>query len=212
MHQGRTILFVSHNMAAVDALCTSGVLMQHGTIAAIGGVKEIIKQYVSFNSGHYDISLKDRKDRIGNGALRFTNIKLSGFEGLEKNTFMQGEELKLELSYQILNRDFNFSGIHFSLNLFDDIGNLIFHHTNRMIGKTFDNDSITGHNTLTFVWHGIPLRSGNYHFNIDAVHYNQFLDFVENAPDLNIIDGTIYNYLQPPANGMIAIDADWEIA
>ncbi len=44
--QGRTILFVSHNMAAMKQLCTRGVLMQHGQVVADGSMSEVAEQYL----------------------------------------------------------------------------------------------------------------------------------------------------------------------
>lgn len=43
--QGRTVLFVSHNMGAVQKLCTSGIFMNNGTIQSIGDVQHIMNQY-----------------------------------------------------------------------------------------------------------------------------------------------------------------------
>jgi lipopolysaccharide transport system ATP-binding protein len=45
--QGRTVLFVSHNMAAISALCTTGVLLQKGEVAAAGPIQKVIQQYSS---------------------------------------------------------------------------------------------------------------------------------------------------------------------
>jgi lipopolysaccharide transport system ATP-binding protein len=208
--EGRTILFVSHNMAAVDALCTSGVLMQHGTIAAIGGVKEIIRQYVSFNSLRSDLNLQERKDRKGNGMLRFTQLSILGNDGVEKDTFMQGETLRLQLFYSVAGNSVNLSGIHFSINLLDDIGNVIFYHTNNMVGQTFDDETVRSNQMIEFTWNTIAVRSGRYSVNIDAVHYNQFLDYIENAAGINIIEGQVYNYLIPPAVGITAIEGGWK--
>ena len=44
---GRTVLFVSHNMASINALCTSAVFMENGTIKQIGETGEIIKRYLT---------------------------------------------------------------------------------------------------------------------------------------------------------------------
>ena len=42
---GRTVLFVSHNMASINTLCTSAVFMQNGTLRSIGETSSIIKEY-----------------------------------------------------------------------------------------------------------------------------------------------------------------------
>lgn len=45
--EGRTVLFVSHNMASINALCTSAIFMENGTIKQIGETGEIIKRYLT---------------------------------------------------------------------------------------------------------------------------------------------------------------------
>jgi lipopolysaccharide transport system ATP-binding protein len=44
--QGRTVLFVSHNMRAVESLCSTGMLLNHGSIELAGPIKEVIKAYI----------------------------------------------------------------------------------------------------------------------------------------------------------------------
>ncbi|HXJ41014.1 MAG TPA: polysaccharide ABC transporter ATP-binding protein [Bryobacteraceae bacterium] len=43
--QGRTILFVSHNMGAITSLCTTGILLQKGELLSAGPIQEVIRQY-----------------------------------------------------------------------------------------------------------------------------------------------------------------------
>jgi lipopolysaccharide transport system ATP-binding protein len=46
-NEGRTVLFVSHNMASMSSLCTSGILMQHGSSAMAGTIADTIEHYLS---------------------------------------------------------------------------------------------------------------------------------------------------------------------
>jgi len=56
-NDGRTILFVSHNMAAVRNICTTGLMMRHGRLERAGTANEIVEYYES-ESQHYDTSSK----------------------------------------------------------------------------------------------------------------------------------------------------------
>lgn len=47
VNDGRTVLFVSHNMAAVKQLCTKGLLMSKGTVEYFGGIQDVVDQYIS---------------------------------------------------------------------------------------------------------------------------------------------------------------------
>jgi len=49
--QGRTVLFVSHNMASVRALCNHGVLLENGKVKLIGGVNHVVDTYLKDNNG-----------------------------------------------------------------------------------------------------------------------------------------------------------------
>jgi len=46
-NEGRTVLFVSHNMAAVSTLCNSGIHLNNGLIEGIGSIENIINQYIN---------------------------------------------------------------------------------------------------------------------------------------------------------------------
>ena len=52
--QGRTVLFVSHNMAAIQKLCTRAVWMRGGMVASIGAAEEVVGEYVEAYSGRND--------------------------------------------------------------------------------------------------------------------------------------------------------------
>ena len=49
---GRTILFVSHNMGALAQLCQRGILLEDGTVTAIGPIRDVIEEYLQSMSDH----------------------------------------------------------------------------------------------------------------------------------------------------------------
>ncbi len=89
--EGRTVLFVSHNMAAVKSLCTRGILLENGVISKKGCVEEIITHYLNLESERlvyhetelYKLkeiaiinSCKKRVSNISNGEYFFIHINL----------------------------------------------------------------------------------------------------------------------------------------
>jgi len=56
---GRTVLFVSHNMAAVKSLCTRGVVLEHGKVVFDGGIDDVVDYYLSLNLERKEFSLKE---------------------------------------------------------------------------------------------------------------------------------------------------------
>jgi lipopolysaccharide transport system ATP-binding protein len=61
---GRTVLFVSHNMGAVQALCSSGIVLDKGTVDAIGTTHEAISKYVETVSGQTEYNLPRNTESI----------------------------------------------------------------------------------------------------------------------------------------------------
>lgn len=84
---GRTILFVSHNMSAVHALCSRAVLLDGGRVAADGETKDVIDTYLRSVREGVSTSLADRTDRTGKGGVRFTDISASEIEGSRRSDF-----------------------------------------------------------------------------------------------------------------------------
>jgi len=81
-HGGRTVLFVSHNMAAVRSLCKNGIVLQNGMINYMGAVNDAVDQYLKVYADQYEgLSLAEipRTDTV-NGLVKFL-----GYEYLNEN-------------------------------------------------------------------------------------------------------------------------------
>ncbi len=73
--EGRTVLFVSHNMAAVKELCTSAILLDKGQLVYSGKTHDVLREYLSSPIQITSQNLlNDAKIRRGNGEVRFTEI------------------------------------------------------------------------------------------------------------------------------------------
>ncbi len=92
---GRTILFVSHNMGPVEGLCDQAIMLDEGRIAYNGEVDEAIRRYrASMFEEQLAIDLEHRTDRKGTGDFRFTKIIINEGEPVLTNT-----PLKVDIHY-----------------------------------------------------------------------------------------------------------------
>ena len=73
---GRTVLFVSHNMAAIESLCTRGIVLKSGVVQFEGTQSEAIARYAELTHVSTDNDLLTRSDRMGNGDVRVTTIQV----------------------------------------------------------------------------------------------------------------------------------------
>ena len=81
---GRTVLLVSHNMAAVANLCSRAVVLRSGRLAFDGDVAHAIAEYSARASAVLVGDLRDRHDRAGKGEIRSTSIALRGDDGCSR--------------------------------------------------------------------------------------------------------------------------------
>ena len=97
---GRTVLFVSHNMAAVTSLCTRAVLLENGTMVESGPTHEVTDAYLRRGREASSTPLTDRVDRRGTGAVRFTALALEDDAGDPITTATSGGQVTLRMDYE----------------------------------------------------------------------------------------------------------------
>lgn len=98
--KGRTVLFVSHNLSAVRALCTRGIIIREGKIVMDAPVGEAIDTYLESLNRPSEAPFEFNPERSGSGVVRFTNARIIDSDGQEKNTLVAGEPVTFEFSYQ----------------------------------------------------------------------------------------------------------------
>lgn len=99
---GRTVLFVSHNMGAVASLCNNAILLNRGEVEGYGPASSIIKRYFSSSSNSaYSFDLKNSTEKHGDDIVELLSGQLHDSECNVKGTFKIDEEFNLTLKYRI---------------------------------------------------------------------------------------------------------------
>src|SRR5690348_4692770 len=93
--EDRTVLFVSHNMAAVQSLCHSAILLTDGHCTEKGRTHAIVQKYLKEMNRLAIMPLSQRVDREGSGDLRFVSVTLEGRHKSEVAAFQCGDEATL---------------------------------------------------------------------------------------------------------------------
>jgi lipopolysaccharide transport system ATP-binding protein len=121
---GRTVLFVSHNMAAVENLCSRVIWIENGEIRQDGCPKDVIQAYTaSFSEAQktgYD--LEKVSNRRGNGAIRYTRIELINDKSQPITFFGSGDRVTFRLYYEAKER---ISSPDFEVAIYTALGTLI---------------------------------------------------------------------------------------
>ena len=188
--EGRTVLFVSHNMAAVQNLCNAAIILKNGFIELEKTkTSKAIDFYLKDKKQNSQQKLSDRKDRTGE-----QNIKISGFAFLNEDsgiitTPFSGQYLKVNIDFVYCGKEaLNNVAIAFSITRTD--GFLISVFTNELTSQLF-----TVHNSGSFIctWGKIPLMSGQYYVNIMINRGPIIEDWITEAVFFDVEEGDFYN-------------------
>jgi lipopolysaccharide transport system ATP-binding protein len=99
---GRTILFVSHNMNYISSFCSKGILLEKGKIVASGGTHDVISQYMeSLQVGTGKTFLLKEKT-IGDDVAQLVSLRMINQDGQPGERFKVTEAIGIEMKYTIL--------------------------------------------------------------------------------------------------------------
>jgi lipopolysaccharide transport system ATP-binding protein len=121
---GRTLVFVSHNMAAVENLCKRTIWIDGGEVKADGPTADVVRAYLrSFGTadGHV-VDLGAIKQRRGTGAARFTRMEFLNECGEAQPVVHSGDRLRVRLHYECQKE---LSNLYFGFRIMSNFGALI---------------------------------------------------------------------------------------
>jgi lipopolysaccharide transport system ATP-binding protein len=100
--EGRTVLFVSHNILSIKQLCNKGVLLKNGKIEIAGDISNVITEYVKVNIGVSETGeIPLEADRYNTGEAKFTKVMLLDKDGeMIRNLFFR-QEFIIEVELQV---------------------------------------------------------------------------------------------------------------
>ena len=96
--EGRTVIFVSHNMDAISKICNKSILLKNGQIELFDETSKVIAKYLEKTEETNLVSLRDRTDREGKGGVVLTDIKITNQAG--STNLKSGDRLKIAVSYE----------------------------------------------------------------------------------------------------------------
>ena len=209
---GRTILFVSHNLSAVESLCSRGVVLEHGRLTFDGTQSEAIAYYGK-TSETQGTSVANRSDRSGTGRVRVTRVEMLNSTGDCVTSAASGDDLEIRLHYE------NHSGKTFpkleaAVFFQNDARVLVFQNSNVFSGTRFAAPPENG----AFVCRipHLPLPAGNYLIGFRIFtdyHSGELLDKIVHAADLTVKDGDFFGagFIVPPSTGAVFVEAEWKL-
>ncbi len=183
--EGRTVLFVSHNMAAVKNLCTRGIVLENGEIVFEGETESAIMFYLKGNlTSESLINIEGRK---GNGKVKVKSVEV--YSDTKNSSVVSGSKLNFE--YQFENPDsLTLKNIRFDFRIDDTMGQRIAWFST-LLKPVNDNNEVL--KVLNFEIQRCNLNQGIYYVTTYIEANKELADHIQNAFSFEIFEGDFYN-------------------
>ncbi len=208
--EGRTVLFVSHNMGAIEHLCDRTMLLNEGLLIKDGDTKDTITSYMQLGRDLGRLDLSNFSRRKGSGEVRIINISLRDSNNRPIPVAKCGEPLKIVLQFIKLRSDFN-KRIYVSISCKTMMGAPVFLQHNRMAGVDFVDLPERGEFICEI--DRLNLTPSTYLLSATILVGTDYIDAIQDAFELTVEAG---NYLgigevPPPSFGPCLMKAKWII-
>ena len=209
--EGRTVLFVSHNMAAVQNLCRHGILLSKGKIVNEGPIAGVINNYITSLDEYLQMqSLEDRKDRIDGKKFRFKEVEMYDKKTADKlQIATSGQDIEFRIKCEN-KTDRTMKEVVVSIAFFTSMNSFLFACRSDAIGQTFDLPP--GIHELNCTIPRFPTNRGRYYYNLIAFERGERLDWIKQAGYVDVETGDFYKTGKVPAEKYqgVFVDFNWE--
>lgn len=157
--EGRTVLFVSHNMASIKTLCTRVISMRNGMLDFSGTAEETINRYLTSNFDEdLESDLEAIVKRSGTGRVLFSSFHVENASGDKVSTVLTGEDITFV--FRILIKDPGVKDINLGWSLHNRLGNWQGHLFNGFQDYRIVNDGNSGYMEVRCTIKDFPLAPG----------------------------------------------------
>ena len=207
---GRTVLFVSHNMATIEALCESAILLAAGKVLQRGKTSDIVREYLNNQNPFETKTLAERRDREGSGALRFDSIILCGENGKQVTSFQSGSRMTLRLIADNTSGK-ELSNLRVALGIDSSLGQRILLLDTLLVHQDIQKVPI-GQCAIDVSVPRLTLTPGRYEFTLFSTVNGVVADWVKNAGSFDVEAGNFYGtgQMPPSEQGVFLIDHQFD--
>ena len=207
--EGRTVVFFSHNMAAIECLCSSCLLFEQGQLKVAGEPRELIGRYlgVEFERDSGEKDLSSHPGRMHNSEPIMKNVALLSRLAQPVSSLSMGASLAIQVTFFCNSKALRpvlgvvIKNVH---------GMPILGVNNRFIGG-YEFSEPVRHGFITCHLETLPLMPGTYFVDLYFGDQHQDYDIIHEAISFNVLATDVFGtgQLPPPAAGPIYWPARW---
>jgi len=207
--EGRTVLFVSHNMAAIENLCSRALVLDRGLVRFAGTQTEAIAEYQRSLEGSI-VPLQDRVDRKGSGEVRVLGITVRDIEGQTIDSVACGQDFDIVFHFE-RSAGFRSNQVVASFVVKTQWDVPVFLHHNRMTGMSFP--ELPEQGAFVCRIRRLPLTPSTYRIGYSIMLGYDCIDSMPDAAELTVLAGDFFSSgeVPPSSHGFCLVDGSWSL-
>jgi len=195
--EGRTVVFVSHNTAAILSLCGRATWLNAGKVCDDGETSTVVQRYLKSMSAMEGVPLEQRTDRKGDGSARLTSMRIESADS--DHVIRPGSRLKIILGYR---GEKSMQGADFCLSVYDYmLGCRIFELDSEVTGGM--SESLPAEGIVTCLTDPVTLSPGRCYVNATLMRNGVLADYIPHAMSFDVETADIYGTGKTPSRNHV---------
>jgi lipopolysaccharide transport system ATP-binding protein len=207
--EGRTVLFVSHNMSIIKGLCETGLLIDNGRLRNHGQISDVVDQYEKVNNALSDTPFLLRNDVVQRHPLKILDFQIYNVKEEKINACYSGQSVKIEIPYRYEGPAGENSEVAIAVQFIDSSERFVTVLNNKVRG--FQIHKLFGQGKFVCKIDKMPLMSGRFHVNL-LIQVNGKLSLkVDHIAFLDVIEADYFGSGFSNALGRqgVYVNNDW---
>ncbi len=199
---GRTVLFVSHNMGAIQNLCNKAILLNKGNIISHGNPKDLTEEYLLLNSNKEDKEI----DRTGDQKVYFDDFFISNEKGATTDSFFMGDSIFLVLNIKF---NCNINNAEIGINIKNSFGELVSHISSKDVERSISGN-VNQEVNIQIKMKNIFYSPGEYFVDLALVSFSDHHDFILDALSFTLSEGQLIKRGFFPKHVKVFTQTEWK--
>jgi len=201
--EGRTVIFVSHNIALIQQLCNMGLFLNQGLISNIEPISNTINLYLTTLEKRKTIPLLDRTDRKGTGKVRISSVEI--INNNCRDSILVGDTIKINIKFTK-----NKIKVGCRFTIYNQQRQAIATFFNEDDPNQLSNKTNNYNEQLTCELKKLLLLPSRYYINIALFHNNELADHLESTIFFDVEQAVLNGSpVLPNAYGSIYLPHRW---
>ena len=209
--EGRTVLFVSHNMAAIESLCNLAMMLNCGRLTAIGSTERVVAEYLLDGGklGTGEVHLLSHPGRHRGSQIVLREIKLFA-DGLLSSSVRMGGTFKIVVSFKY---DEGISNLRFGIAIENHLGQRLMNFSPSDQCPDLLHGKVHG-GTITCEVPALSLTPGLYYITVILGNGVSDLDRIDRAIQFTVEPSDVFGtaYASTPNQGFFYQRAVWNVS